>query len=340
MRRCPNQHIPRSSLQDQLRSSPPLRPFPCVAADQFDTIKSRLQVKNYPSAWSCMRSIVREEGFSSLFRGVTIPLVTITFVRTSSFSIYTATKNFLERHWGSKDERPLLRTSLYGFLGGMTSGAIISSGSAPFELVKVQRQLEYLIAMQRAKNEGNTSMQFKRQSGFEAAADIYRTHGGIRGFYLGFKLHMVRDMMGTALYFGIYDTIRRIGDELEAEKCTFGVPSPVLSFSLGSASGMISWLVIYPVDLLKTRFQQDALAGNTNLSLSHLFRHLLGDSPGQAQSTRLQRFLRLYRGLGISAIRSFFTHGMNWMLIETIARNMREPPPDANPRLLDYADFQ
>ena len=239
-----------------------------------------------------MRAIVREEGFRILFRGVTIPLVTITFVRTSSFSIYTATKSFLERYWGSKDENPVIRTTAYGFLGGITSGAIISSGSAPFELVKVQRQLEYLIAMQRAKNEGDSSRPFKRQSGFEAARDIYRTHGGIRGFYLGFRLHMVRDMMGTALYFGIYDSLRRIGDQLEAEKRTFGIPSPVLSFSLGSSSGMISWLVIYPIDLVKTRFQQDALAGNTRLSFSHIFNQLLSDSPGQAPSTKFQRFLR------------------------------------------------
>ncbi|WFD36020.1 hypothetical protein MCUN1_002891 [Malassezia cuniculi] len=311
-----------------------------IASFPFDTIKSRLQVKYYPSAWSCARSIVREEGFGSLFRGVTIPLITITFVRTLSFSIYSATKNLLERCYGSNDGQPLWRTSLYGFAGGMTSGAIISSGSAPFELVKVQRQLEYLIATQRAKNEGDASRPFKRQSGFEAARDIYRTHGGVRGFYLGFKLHMIRDMLGTALYFGIYDSVRRLGDQYEAESQYQKIPSPVLSFALGSASGMLSWLLIYPVDLIKTRIQQDALAGNTAQSAARIFNQLMADDPARPEPYRFKRFLRLYRGLGISAIRSFFTHGMNWMIIETIARYMREPPPDANPRLLDYTDFQ
>lgn len=309
------------------------------ASNPFDTIKSRLQVKYYPSAWSCARTIVREEGFTSLFRGVTIPLITITFVRTSSFSIYSATKGMLERIYGNNDDKSLWRTLAYGFAGGMTSGAIISSGSAPFELIKVQRQLEFLIATLRAKNEGDASRPFKRQTGFEAARDIYTMHGGLRGFYIGFKLHMVRDMMGSALYFGFYDTLRRISDRIQADGMLI-VPVPILSFLLGSTSGIMSWLVIYPIDLLKTRVQQDTLAGLPKRSILSIFQQLLSGGPEGGQGTRLQRFLGLYHGLGISAVRSFFTHGMHWMIIESISRYMREPPPDANPRLLDFSDFQ
>lgn len=36
----------------------------------------------------------------------------------------------------------------------------------------------------------------------------------------------------------------------------------------------------------------------------------------------LKRFLRLYRGLGVSALRSFISHGLTWLLIETISDSL------------------
>lgn len=77
-----------------------------------------------------------------------------------------------------------------GAAGGITSGIIISCGSAPFELVKVQRQLEYLIAMQKGllnldgKGNANGSGPYKSMTGYQAATNIMRNHGGLRGFYV------------------------------------------------------------------------------------------------------------------------------------------------------------
>ncbi|WFC93727.1 hypothetical protein MBRA1_000349 [Malassezia brasiliensis] len=320
-----------------------------LASFPFDSIKSRLQVKDYPSAWACARAVVREEGVRGLFRGASIPLITITFVRTSSFSIYTGTKNWLDAHVVPNDGSKLWRTGLYGALGGMTSGTVISCGSAPFELVKVQRQLEFLIAAQRQKARGEPSAPFKPQSGFRAALDIYRTHGGVRGFYLGFPLHLCRDTLGSALYFSIYDTLRAVGNQLEARKQTLGVPSPVLSFLIGSSAGMLSWLLVYPVDLLKTQIQRDALAGAPRLNAVRVFKKLVHTQPTVVPSrfmiagVPLTNIARLYRGLGISAVRSFLSHGITWMLIETISAHLQEtkrsspPVPDV---LLDYLDYQ
>lgn len=60
-------------------------------------------------------------------------------------------------------------------------------GSAPFELVKVQRQLEYLTAVQKGLV-AQMGGKYKSRSGFKAALDIYRYHGGLKGFYIGFPL--------------------------------------------------------------------------------------------------------------------------------------------------------
>ncbi|CBQ67663.1 related to carnitine/acylcarnitine translocase [Sporisorium reilianum SRZ2] len=316
-----------------------------AASFPFDSVKSRLQVRDYPSIWACAKSVVREEGFRGFFRGVTIPLVTISFVRTSSFSIYYNTKKHLHSKNVFNDSSRLLDTALSGAAGGATSGVIISCGSAPFELVKVQRQLEYLIAVQKglvkkSSPDGSGGRTFVPQSGFQAAANIYRNFGGIKGFYLGFPLHMARDTFGTALYFGFYDSIRKLvsrhstTDSISGPSL-YGIPGPVVSFLSGSSAGILSWLIVYPVDLIKTKVQRDALAGNPRQFTGwQVFLHMIKErppiqQPGQKQGmiktdTFLARFLRLYRGLGVSALRSFISHGLTWTLIETISGKITE----------------
>ncbi|GAC95649.1 mitochondrial carrier protein [Pseudozyma hubeiensis SY62] len=321
-----------------------------AASFPFDSVKSRLQVRDYPSIWACAKSVVREEGFRGFFRGVTIPLITISFVRTSSFSIYYNTKSNLHRNGIFNDSSRLIHTALSGAAGGATSGVIISCGSAPFELVKVQRQLEYLIAVQKGlikKNPvGSTSARsrtFVPQSGFQAAANIYRNFGGIKGFYMGFPLHMTRDTLGTALYFGFYDSIRKLVSRHSVDAGAsgpklYGIPAPVVSFLSGSSAGILSWLIVYPVDLIKTKVQRDALAGNKRQFTGwQVFCHMIKQRPpiqadaaggqlaaGNNTDTVLKRFLRLYRGLGVSALRSFISHGLTWTLIESISGKITE----------------
>jgi solute carrier family 25 carnitine/acylcarnitine transporter 20/29 len=286
-----------------------------TASFPFDSLKSRLQVKHYPSIWACAKAVLREEGFQGFFRGVTIPLITISIVRTSSFSIYFNTKDSLHKNGYLADRSKLTHTALSGMAGGATSGVIISCGSAPFELVKVQRQLEYLTAMQKglvAQMQGK----FVARSGFRAALDIWRYHGGPKGFYIGFPLHICRDTLGTAFYFGFYDTIRSLVTRYSKGNSStgpqlFGLPGPVVSFLSGSTAGIASWLIVYPIDLLKTNVQQRTLSNHPNqLTGYQLFKHLLRERPPNNPSkgdTFVKRFLRLYRGLGVSAFRSFIS---------------------------------
>ncbi|PWN43887.1 mitochondrial carrier [Ceraceosorus guamensis] len=312
-----------------------------AAAFPFDSLKSRLQVKYYPSIWACGRAVLKEEGLKGFFRGVWIPLITISFVRTSSFSIYVSTKEALHRR-GVFAEAPnnLVHTALSGAAGGATSGVLISCGSAPFELVKVQRQLEYLTAVQQglisSSSDSKGGNKYRAQSGFQAASNIWKNHRGPRGFYLGFPLHICRDTLGTALYFGFYDTIRALVGRHTTTKPgsggspeLWGLPGPVVSFASGSTAGIASWLLaVYPVDLLKTNVQQRALSNHPQqLTGWQLFQHLMREktSPsGSAEGGSIRRFLRLYRGLGVSALRSFVSHGLTWSLIETIQARIDE----------------
>ncbi|BGP22831.1 mitochondrial carrier protein, carnitine/acylcarnitine translocase [Rhodotorula toruloides] len=265
-----------------------------VAGFPLDSVKSRLQVKRYSSVLDCARRTYAEEGIRGFFRGVTIPLVTITLVRTASFSIYTWTKGDLQRRNLLTGET-VGSTALAGFLGGAASGLLLSVGTTAFEYTKIKLQLEYLIAMKKG-------VPYVPRGTIKGFLDLYRA-GGVFGLYTGFRLHALRDTLGTGLYFGMYDSAQHViwnnPDVFE------NVPTTLSTFVCGSVAGVSSWAAIYPVDLVKAHTQRNALADLAYESPVSIFKRL---SAGGVT--------KLYRGLGVSAGRSVFTHGLMWTILE------------------------
>ncbi|CEQ39752.1 SPOSA6832_01303 [Sporobolomyces salmonicolor] len=246
---------------------------------------SRLQVKRYSSVLDCARRTYAEEGIRGFFRGVTIPLVTITLVRTASFSIYTYTKEQLAR-------RDLLRgdsiasTAGAGVLGGAASGLLLSIGTTAFEYTK-------------------KGVPYEPRGTIQGFLDLYRA-GGFRGLYTGFRLHAMRDTLGTGFYFGFYDcaqyTIANNPEVFER------VPNFVSTFACGSAAGLASWGLIYPLDLVKAKVQRNALADAPYEKPLHIFKRLsAGGIP------------KLYRGLGRMHTRNYVAS------IQLVSKIIRPP---------------
>ncbi|GAA5965222.1 hypothetical protein JCM3765_006360 [Sporobolomyces pararoseus] len=265
-----------------------------VAGFPLDSVKSRLQVKRYSSVLDCARRTYADEGVRGFFRGVTIPLITITLVRTISFNIYTGTKEKLQnRGWVKNDS--VKSTAVSGFAGGAASGLLLSIGTTAFEFTKIKLQLEYLIAMKKG-------VPYEPRGTIRGFLDLYKA-GGIRGLYTGFRLHALRDTLGTGFYFGMYDA-SQLAIQQNADK--IGNPPPIVTtFACGSAAGVASWALVYPIDLVKAKVQRNALADAAYERPWHVFQRL---SAGGVT--------KLYRGLGISAGRSVFTHGLLWTILE------------------------
>lgn len=100
---------------------------------------------------------LRDSADPRLWRGFPLPLITISIVRTISFSIYSATKRILNSEPGTVEQTTdasgktpwinlrlgilnrdsTLDVALTSLLAGAASGAVVCVGSAPFELVKV-----------------------------------------------------------------------------------------------------------------------------------------------------------------------------------------------------------
>jgi len=280
----------------------------------LDSIKSRLQTTKTPTSIPKLAAMVyREEGVIGFYRGLWIPLITISFVRAASFTIYTRTKEYFhDHHWLARNS--MWHVASTGGIGGALSGSLISFGSAPFELVKVRRQLEYSIA-------ASKGLKIVKPPGtMEAIRDIFRTNG-LLGLYTGFRLHFLRDTLGTALYFFEYDGLRHIMGRLHSGEqgptpVWMPMPASLVPFFCGSLAGVSSWAIIYPLDVVKTKVQQRALAGERKRGpFETLYRLLRGPDP-TAPRPLLLGLARIYRGLGVSALRSVTTHGLLWTFFD------------------------
>lgn len=120
-----------------------------VVAYQLDSLKSRLQTTKTPITVPRLAALVyREEGIIGFYRGLWIPLTTISFVRkcphvrflpddifkpklqgAASFTIYNRTKEQFRNH-NYLNRYNILDVALVGGISGAMSGALISFGSA------------------------------------------------------------------------------------------------------------------------------------------------------------------------------------------------------------------
>ncbi|EJU05298.1 mitochondrial carrier [Dacryopinax primogenitus] len=284
----------------------------------LDSLKSRLQAARTPvTPFLLATNVFREEGIGGFFRGVWIPLLTISIVRTASFTIYSGTKEYVHRK-GILAGNSLKDVAFTGAVAGAASGSSICFGSAPFEIVKVRRQLEYAIAQARG-------LTIDKPPGTWSAVMQIVKEKGVLGLYQGFRMHFIRDTMGTSLYFLEYDSFRYLmGRSISGEQgpppSWLPVPTALIPFFCGSVAGVTSWAIIYPVDVVKTKIQQRALANQPYRTVWVTFQRLIRGPDAEHPRPLLVGIGRLYRGLGISAIRSCMTHGALWLIFDWVAQ--------------------
>ena len=238
-----------------------------IVGHPFDSIKVRYQM----AATTALE--VQQLAISSLFRGIGAPITTAALVNASIFMTYGESSRVFDRY--VNDNNGLLKQIFCGSFTGIVSSIIL----CPTELVKIK--------MQTQNNEAKTAY----RSSFHAARSILANHG-IQGLYRGFVATSVRQGIGFGVYFSSYDRLKcHLKYQLGAEH------SWLPSILAGGIAGSLSWAVIYPIDLIKSRIQA--------LSLSTISKSKLSIWKVAENTLRQQGWQSLYRGLGITLFRAF-----------------------------------
>ncbi|ORX78520.1 mitochondrial carrier [Anaeromyces robustus] len=299
----------------------------------FDSIKTRMQTYNYGKMRNCIKLTYRSEGLRGFYRGVGPPLITISIVKSISYSIYDRTKEFVDRY--------IDPTSLYGLtisssIAGVTSGYLSAVISCPLELIKMQRQIEQLLvrqssitasineetakqaaktaAKQAAKtvakqSTSNTVKESAQQTAksvtTQTTKTVVKNTNGIRGLYRGFMFQGLRDAFGTGVYFCAYEISKKLLTIGDRES------NHVTHFFAGGIAGIASWIGIFPIDLVKSKLQIDAK------SKHKMYKNQLQCIKYIYKTSGVRGF---YQGISSCLIRAFPVHALNFVVYEHALR--------------------
>ncbi|KAG0311346.1 hypothetical protein BGZ97_011917 [Linnemannia gamsii] len=354
----------------------------------FDSVKTRMQTHSYKSIMDCVRKTYAEERLGGFFRGMIPPLITVSIIKSISFSVYEGSKQQIRSVSETLQGNTI--PSLIGltFISGSVAGTVVAMMSSPLELVKLQRQLEKLMAMHARKEAQITSltgdallreglaMEKKKgaaaggagagiSASSAAVAKVERhSHGsitqhgvvpteeagnsswkttkaivqkkGLVGLYKGASLHIARDMLGTGIYFSSYETIKRLMSETiehvrphhhttttsgTTTTTTLKGPGPMVHFFAGGLCGVFSWLVVFPIDLVKSVVQKEVLATHPKYS---------GALDCAKDIVRREGVRGLYRGLSVTCYRAMPIHSLNFLVYEAVMDYVKKWSGHAN----------
>lgn len=212
-------------------------------------------------ALECAKALLKGGTLSAAYRGVWAPLGGIAGVNAIVFGAYGNTRRAL----------PNPDSLVTHAIAGGSAGLMQSFACAPVELVKTRQQLS---------KPGDPLP----SGAWSGARYILRT-GGVKALFRGLGVTMVRDAPAFAIYFSSYEAMTR-GDK-----------SVMRVFTAGGLAGALSWIVLYPIDVVKSRLQGDVVGKYSGAWDCFL------------KSIRTDGWRSMSRGLGAVTIRAFISNG-------------------------------
>eukprot|EP01125_Pyxidicula_operculata_P012840 TRINITY_DN4232_c0_g1_i2.p1 TRINITY_DN4232_c0_g1~~TRINITY_DN4232_c0_g1_i2.p1 ORF type:complete len:327 (+),score=31.46 TRINITY_DN4232_c0_g1_i2:39-983(+) len=266
-----------------------------VIGHPLDTVKVRLQTQpgKYNGMFNCLTTIAKSEGVFALFKGIVAPIINLTILNSLSFTVYGQSKEIVQSMFDVEE----LRTPHY-YLAGSMVGVFCSIISTPFEMVKVQMQLDNI-----------TKRMFS--GSIQCAMYIKKNHG-VHSLFYGYLVNAAREILFCTIYFGTYDNTKKFLANLFGYHTTDangeGVKAPPSVIMLsGGLSGMLAWFGSFPLDVIKSNVQTCAL------SQKNRYKHGMSILMERWNQVKIRAF---YSGIGPSLIRAFFVSGTRFSAYE------------------------
>lgn len=266
-----------------------------IVGHPLDTIKVRLQTQSngqYRGIIHCFTSIVKKESPSGLYKGISSPLTGLAFINAICFGVYGNTLRYLN------DSNSYVNHFLAGALGGLAQSVI----SSPMELVKLRLQVQGV----EDPNNSSGRRGVKYKSPFDCTRQVLRK-SGVKGLYRGLGITIMRDCPALGVYFMSYEWLTR--------RWATGGPETLTTMHLlnaGGLAGALSWLLNYPTDVVKTRFQADG-CDPTNCKYSS-YRDCI------MKSYREHGIRTFTQGLGSTLLRAVPTNAVTFFTVEWVFR--------------------
>jgi len=193
--------------------------------------------------------------YRNLYKGILPPLFGVGLEKLLVFGNYEKCKNY-----------QLIRNNNMNVLfSGLVSGALCTAIVTPIERLKINFQ-----NINSSKN---------------SRLDLIKKTTNLSILYRGLSSTLIREIPGYGIYFSIYEGCKKNTINYQLYH----------SFLYGGLSGSLSWVVIYPSDVIKTRMQT---YGNEYKNMRMCIKEIYREG-----GIRI-----FYRGISLAIMRAFILH--------------------------------
>lgn len=262
----------------------------------LDTVKVRIQLskQSHIGAWKTINSIFHNEGiYNGFYKGIKAPLAGACFETAVLFTSYNYALLFLHPKSEQLDSASLLVKCASGGLSGVAGTIVLT----PVELVKCQMQVSNLVKKTQPQNITYGAV----------IKDILRTDG-VTGLFKGFQSTLIREVVGTAIWFGTFESVNQYLEQKYPNKDW----TVLLS---GAAAGITFNTSIFPIDTIKSNIQ------TYDIYHPHQKGKELSTWKMSSQLVKELGILRLYNGLGITLIRAVPANAIIFYTYEFLKKN-------------------
>lgn len=240
---------------------------------------------------------------TSLFRGMGAPLATATGINAIVFGSYGFSSRLYDVYLpppatddAITNHDPWQKSLTCGAFAGAVQCFVIG----PTEHIKCRLQIQ----------SSTTTTSTRYQGPLHAVRHILQHHGVTRLFQ-GFSSTALREIPAFGVYFASYDALKDLA------VAHLGTSSSWLASAwAGGCAGSLTWAMVYPVDVIKTRIQTAPLdTAWAELGLWRVGRDLVRHHGGVQC---------LFRGLGVTLVRAFPVNGTIFPVYECVLQHMVE----------------
>ncbi|KAK0617040.1 mitochondrial carrier domain-containing protein [Immersiella caudata] len=204
----------------------------------LDVVKTRVQLQTagatgadaYSGMLDCFQKIVRNEGFSRLYRGITAPILMEAPKRATKFAANDKWGKFYRDAFGQ-----VKMTQSLSVLTGASAGATEAFVVVPFELVKIRLQ--------------DKASASKYNGMIDVVIKTVRNEG-VLAMYNGLESTLWRHIFWNAGYFGCIFQVKELLPKSDNKKGQMA--NDIVA---GTVGGTVGTILNTPMDVVKSRIQ-------------------------------------------------------------------------------------
>ena len=210
------------------------------------------------------------------------------------------------------------QTYFNSFLAGGTAGAVQSIICCPMELIKLRMQAQHNPTELFHLTGPNPERVYSNP--WDATHKI-RNKNGTLGLFKGMGTTMAREVPGFGMYFLTYDLLCNMSMKVFNTESWDSI-HPITLCICGGLSGISAWVVSYPFDVIKSRFQVDGMFGVENYQDAlDCFRKTYKE--GLSEYANRNQFFIFFRGLNSTMARGFIVNAVTFPTVILILRYWR-----------------